>query len=364
MFGSFLILCSVAVTQTAALSKVSGTCFPGLLKIQKLRIVNENHVDQIEKIKAPTIQESFENVREIYVGKVIREGIGAVVSNFRPVLQLAHLTGAVIVGKDTRSSHGYQMTEYIKMGKRHPNRKNCDLGENIYDVLINISKKCTNYDLNSLEELGVFKNCNTVIIPILPSSKPRTCLKETIPLVQNFLQPSLQIAPMSNYRTDVCVVRRGGDMERRIASGIANYTAIDEKHTLPIIQSLKEMGARIVLITQTKTAQVVLQKYNPDIFSNQEHLPLTFKRLSNCRCLFISAGSSFALLATIISSPSFIVHTEPAPDFEFRFEPYAYHELGERAVSIRSNRSKIIEKCLLRDKLSFFRTLLTNLKLN
>lgn len=357
LFGSLVILCSVAITQKATLSNVSGTRFSRIIKLLQDRQLKESQQHQFWKRTTPAIQDSFENVREIYVGKIVREGIGAVVSNFRPVLQLAHETGALIVGKDARSPHGYQLTEYIKMGKSHPNRKNCKLTENIYDILINISKQCTKYDFNSLQGIGLFNNCNTVIIPVLPTLKPRTCLKKTIPLVHNFLQPILQIAPKSNSRTDVCVVRRGGDMEHRIAIGIANYTAIDELHTLPILQALKKMGAKIVLITQTKREKAVLQKYNPNIFSNQEPLPLAFGRLSNCRCMFIAAASSFAFLATIISSPSFIVHTVPRPDFEFRFQPYDYQEFGERAISIRSNSSKIVEKCLVPSKTSFFRNL-------
>lgn len=357
LFGSLLLLCSLTFRPPSTLSHDSGIRNSKLLKLLQDRKLTENNLVTIGKRNADNVQDSFENVREIYVGKIIREGIGAVVSNFRPVLQLAHHTGAVIVGRDTRSPHGYQMAEYIKLGKSHPNRKNCKLRGSIEEILINVSKHCGTFDVGSLEELGIFKNCNTVLIPILPPLKPSTCLKETIPLVYNFLQPKLRIAPKWNARNDVCVVKRGGDMEHRIAIGVANYTAIDEYHTLPILQLLKEKGARIVLITQTKREKDVLKKYNPDIFSNKEHLPMTFERLSKCRCLFIASGSSFAFLATIISSPTFIVHTEPAPDFQFRYPPYEYSEFGERAISVRRNRSEIVEKCFVQRKLSFFRHL-------
>lgn len=274
-----------------------------------------------------------------------REGIGAVVSNLKAVLYLANETGASVTGHNVRSQHGYRIREFVNLGKPLHNRTECEIKGDMNLILRQISEECETFDFGSLAEIGFFKNCNTVVIPALEPIHPRTCIKKTMPFVHQFLRLELNFSTDISEYKDICVARRGGDMEKRIKSGGAQQSAIDEKYTLPILSHLKEKGSRIVLVTQTTNEEEVIQKYQPDIFSNNEDLHVTFQRLSRCRCLFISSGTSFALFLVYITNPHYIVYTESAPDFRFLYPAYEYKEFGNRAISVRSNNETLLKRC-------------------
>ena len=146
----------------------------------------------------------------------------------------------------------------------------------------------------------------------------------------------------TNRKTDICVLRRGGDMEKRILHSAGNWAALDEKHMLPILAELKALKKRIVLVTETQFPELLKTKYNPDIFSNKESLNIVFQRLSNCHCLFLAASSFGALIANTMD-PRYIVHTVNSSDFQFN-SYFAFREFGT-AISVRSDPRKIIKLC-------------------
>ena len=136
-----------------------------------------------------------------------------------------------------------------------------------------------------------------------------------------------------------------GDVERKIRQGKGNQWAIDERRTIPIINGVRKrlkdgnknnngVPVNFVVSTETEFEDEVRRVYRPDILSNKEPLEMVVNILGNCRCLFISSGSSFAVSIVQIVQPDYIVFSESSVGFQFDAPRYQFEEFGERAISI------------------------------
>lgn len=281
------------------------------------------------------------------------EGVGAVISGLKGVLMLANYTGAAVTMHDKTSGHGYPLSRYLRFSKV-PGRLSeksslaervvCKITGGADKLFARMTKECEQFDYSSLRDLGVFRNCNTVI-PQRYLNHPRTCLHQTAELVRKFTR--FDMPPAGTVKNDICVLRRGGDVETKILKGKGNMWAIDKKKTLPVLQALRRLGANITLVTETRQNVAKLGRlYSADVVSNKEPLRVVMTRLSRCRCLFVSGGSSFAAAVVQITDPTYAVYTESRLMFSFRgVAGYAYEEFGPRAVSVLSGREKLVRVC-------------------
>lgn len=270
-----------------------------------------------------------------------QEGIGAVLSGLKPVAMFANYTSALITTSDKRSGHSYRISKYIRVHRSCiPKRRRvaCDLSRPIEHILSQMVQQCHKFNFSLLETYGVFRNCNYVAVSGF-LGHPRTCVKHTQHLINNLTNWRASTAE----RNDVCVLRRGGDVERRIMNGEGNMWAIDEQKTVPILRQLSRQGANIVLSTETHMKNI-RSLYHADVYSNRERLDVVVQRLSLCRCLFISVSSSFAAAMVQITQPTFIVHTQSRDGFKFDVEPYNYSEYGANALSVL-NESEVLRAC-------------------
>lgn len=272
------------------------------------------------------------------------EGLGSMLSTLKSVLLLSNWTGATITGNPVVSGHGYSTSKYFNMAKPlKRGRIICNIPQrDISNLLKSIIGNCTKFPVSSLSFL--FRNCNTLIVSSVPVH-PRNCLKATAPLVRNFVK--FNLTQKHNVpKSDLCVLRRGGDVETKIRRGDGNVWAIDESRTILLIEQLKKKAVRIVLSTETNFADEIRKKYKVDLFSNREPLHRVVKVLSACRCLFVSAGSSFGVTIAQIVDPAYIVYAVNAQNFSFNIAPYNYaQEFGNRSISVRAPTDEIVEKC-------------------
>lgn len=276
------------------------------------------------------------------------EGLGAVLSGLKPVLLLAHTTGAVITARNIDSgSHGYKLRKYLRLKDPLKGaRITCNLSESMTAGLLSrIVAECERFDYTIIAAYGVFTNCDTLIVRRY-LLHPRTCVAHTAALARAFsrLHPRKE-RERSVDRTDVCILRRGGDVERRIVNGLGNMWAIDEARTLPLLKRMRKRGRRIVLVTETTREALVLARYRPDILSNSDHLRVVVRILTRCRCMFVSAGSSFAATMVQLTQPKYVVYTVSRPGFSFNVTPYNYSEFGRQALSIIEQPDRILTKC-------------------
>lgn len=277
---------------------------------------------------------------------IIREGLGAVVQGLKPVLLLANAAGAVITAHDKISGHGYHLNKYLRLGSFiQEDRIKCKVSRSISRLLDRIVTECDEFPYHHL--LRLFDKCNMIVITKY-LLHPRTCLQRTAPLVRAIARFSRRQA----FPEDVCVLRRGGDVEKKIMSGENNIWALDNARIVPILDETRQRGARIVVITETKQEDVVRRRLRPHVLSNNEPLPVVVRRLNSCRCLFVSSGSSFAVTMVQISDPPHVIYTESRPGFNFSIEPYPYNEFGERAHSVLEDPIQIAELCIPRNKSS------------
>lgn len=269
------------------------------------------------------------------------EGIGAVLSNLKPVLLLAQNTNAIVTSSlPLESGHGYSLRTYLRFLKPLPKSltKLCNLTRSLDDILLEVAQQCQHFNFTVLASYGVFDNCNTVISSQY-LSHPRGCIKHTEDVVRRFTKFELVEKP----KNDICVMRRGGDVESRILKGDGNMWAIDEKRTFPLLANLSK-SRTVVVITETNQADI-REKYFADVFSNRESLPTVVAHLSGCRCMFVAGSSSFAASMVQITQPEYIIYTESRPGFEYKIAPYNFSEYGENAVPLRVAPRKIIELC-------------------
>lgn len=278
-------------------------------------------------------------------GAIRTEGIGAVLSGIKSVLLLANATGAVVTANKIQSGHGYPLSKFIRFLKpRSWFRVVCKPTVDVNELCERIVSECANFSFDMLSQFGIFENCNTLVVQRY-LSHPRKCLVHSAALVRS---ATVFHIPTTVKRTATCILRRGGDVEQIIEQGKGNMWAIDEQYTLPIIRTLKHThNATIVVITETTRKDELQKKYHANTLSNRESLWHVVNHLTQCRCTFISAGSSFASAMMQIAPPDYIIHTVDAPDFSFAgVAPYAYEEYGDRAVSVRENASKIVTLCI------------------
>lgn len=277
-------------------------------------------------------------------GAIRKEGMGAVLSGMKGVLLIANATGAIVTAEDQDSGHGYTLSEYIHFSTPFPlSRKVCTPSVQPKVLSNRVLSECQLFNFSTLPSLGVFDDCDTLEFTEY-LSHPRTCLAHSAQLVQRATK--FQI-PSVTVRKAICILRRGGDVERRIMEGKGNMWAIDEKYTLPILRKLRDLAnVEVRLITETSKPTEVTSKYKPNVFSNKESLRKVVNHLVGCRCTFISAGSSFASSMMQIAPPDYIIYTVDANDFSFKgVMPYAYDEYGQYAISIRENATRIVELC-------------------
>lgn len=270
------------------------------------------------------------------------EGIGAVLSGMKAALLLSNYTGAALTMEDKSSGHGYKLKKYIRLGNPlSTHRIPCNLTKDISQILKNIVESCEQFDYSELESFGVFNDCNLVTVQAY-LNHPRSCLKHTQDLVRDATHFRL---PDNGIREDICVLRRGGDVENKILKGEGNMWAIDENKTIPILREASRRGRRIVLVTETGRQSQVEQTYQPHVFSNRESLDQVVSRISRCRCSFVASASSFATAMMQITQPEYIVYTESRDGFSFETEPYAYEEYGPNAVSLLKGIKAIADLC-------------------
>lgn len=136
-------------------------------------------------------------------------------------------------------------------------------------------------------------------------------------------------------------------MEHAIRRGKGKVWAIDVNQTIPVLQTLRASRNRgkIIVSTETNYADEIQKLYLADEISNKEDLEVVVARLSNCRCLFVGGGTSFAAAIVAIVNPTYIVYMVDAPDFRFHRPGYHYEEFGEKAISIRARHSEIVRRC-------------------
>lgn len=275
---------------------------------------------------------------------VITEGIGAVLSGLKPVLLLQNHTKATVTLPPTRSGHGYLLQKYIRF--KPPIKRNriyCKISARQVSLLLaKILNSCRELDGQLIQSYGVFNNCNTLNVTEY-LNHPRHCVSYTSSLVRRFTTFDLPRVTKFHKR-DICVLRRGGDVEGKILEGKGNQWAIDEEKTLPILRKLSGKKQRIILVTETKFSGVE-QKYSADVFSNNEDLYKVVSLLTHCRCLFLSPATSFQVSIAQITRPSYMIHMESRKGFEFTTVPYNYSEFAERAVSILSGEENIVRLC-------------------
>ncbi|PXF48021.1 hypothetical protein BWQ96_02212 [Gracilariopsis chorda] len=283
--------------------------------------------------------------REIFLtpSAVRIEGIGAVLSGLKPILMLANYTNAKITMHDNFTGHGYNMTEYLRLEKPfEPHQRiPCKLNLNLRKFLVNVVEHCHNFRPEHLKPLRLFERCNSISVNKY-IAHPRMCVKHTQDLARDFTKFQLR----SNVRKDnLCVLRRGGDIEDIIRSGQGNMHAIDEQLTIPILRKAAGRGRRIVLATETRYEQEVSDLYRPHIFSNNESLPVVVSLLETCRCLFVSSGSAFAAAMMQLARPTYLVYTSSRPGFSFDAQWYHFDEYGEQAIDVTSGKDYVVERC-------------------
>lgn len=281
------------------------------------------------------------------VGPAVRnEGIGAVLAGLKPVLLLANYTGAVITMRDKSSGHGYSLRRYLNfLVPLGGSRVICDqLADPIHVLLDRIANECDRFNSSVLSDLGVFNECNTLLVDRY-LSHPRPCIAYSAPLIR--AATKFNIDPHAE-KTDVCLMRRGGDVEDRIRAGEGNMWALDEPRTKPIMEAVKAAGAKIVVVTETKREDEVRNVYDPDVLSNKEDLDKVVAHLQKCRCTFIAAASSFAAAMMQVTMPEHIIYTESRDGFEYETQPYPYGEYGDRAIPLGRGTDAIVELCASR----------------
>lgn len=270
------------------------------------------------------------------------EGIGAVLSGIKGALLLSNYTGAALTMNDKSSGHGYNLKKYLRLGSPlWIHRIPCNLTKGISQILNSIVESCEQFDYSELESFGVFNNCNMVTVEKY-LNHPRSCLKHTQDLVRDATNFRL---PDNGMREDICVLRRGGDVENKILNEEGNMWAIDENKTIPILREASKRGRRIVLVTETSLQSQIEQIYQPHVFSNRESLDQVVSRISQCRCSFVASASSFAMAMMQITQPEYIVYTENRDGFSFETKPYAYEEYGPNAVSLLNGTEAIADLC-------------------
>ncbi|KAI0559952.1 hypothetical protein FGB62_130g158 [Gracilaria domingensis] len=283
---------------------------------------------------------------EIYLepSAVKIEGIGAVLSGLKPILMLANVTGARITMNDNFTGHGYNMSRYLDIQQPFPDsmRVPCNVTFNVRKFLVDIVEECDSYDFTAwLRRLRIFHGCNSLSVSKY-IAHPRMCLKHTQDLVTSFTK--FETRPQIE-KNDVCVLRRGGDIEDIIRSGEGNKHAIDEELTVPILRQVKERGGKVVLVTETNYEDELRQLYEPHVFSNFEDLQTVVSRLESCRCTFVSSSSAFATAMLQITKPTYMVYTSSRPGFSFSDRWYHLDEFGRFAIDVTSDRQSIVESC-------------------
>lgn len=277
---------------------------------------------------------------EIRIEGDTREGLGAVIQNLKPVLLLANATGAVITSRYKFSAHGYRLNKFIRFGTFIlQERIKCNTSRTIHSVLNRIINECNTFPYHELPRL--FTKCNMIVVTNYPMH-PRPCIRLTAPLIR----AATRFPAEKAVREDVCILRRGGDVEKWIMSGKHNQWALDYVRMVPILDNVRRKGARIVLVTETSEEDFVRKKFRPHIISNKEPLPVVVGRLNSCRCLFVSSCSSFAITMVQISAPPHVIYTENHPGFNFTHRPYPYNEFGERAHSVLEDPIHLANLCL------------------
>lgn len=280
----------------------------------------------------------------LYRKTVHNEGLGGVLSALRGVLIIQNATGAVITmgGKNSLKAlgHGYYLRDFLNIGFPLPGKRRfCKYGyKQAAEIIANAWKKCDMHNISRRDQL--FRNCNTFRV-FSPLGHPKSCAAYTAPMVRNLWRYPLE-KPQS--QTDICVLRRGGDLEHKL-NFFGHRYKIDLERTLPILEAARRNKKRIVLLTETNYPANILKLYRPNIFSNKEPLQVVLKRASRCKCLFASSGSSFAIAVAQISQPSTIIYTQPRTSWMFQ-NPFLLSDFGERAIPVTVPIAKIIQRCL------------------
>lgn len=122
--------------------------------------------------------------------------------------------------------------------------------------------------------------------------KRKTCTAYTTPQVRALWVPKLSSPPV---KRDICVLRRGGDLEHRLHTDYGIRYRIDINRTLPVLSAARAAGNRTVLITETKQPRKLMRVYKPDVLSNKERLEVVMRRLAMCKCVFHADGSRYVL---------------------------------------------------------------------
>lgn len=275
----------------------------------------------------------------------IGEGIGASLSGLKPVLLIANATGAAITatGEPNSGHHGYKLRKFISLGQpiRSPRRRFCKIDSQ--RLIWAVNDACERFDYTAVRKM--FKSCEIIRVKKY-LNHPRSCVAQTAPLVRGIFRHRLLENPIRN---NLCVLRRGGDVEERIEKGEGNHWGIDTKLTLPILAVGRQYLMEIVVITETYTPLKLRMQYgHPLTLSNKEPLQRVHERLSHCRCLFGSSGSSFAAAMVQLSNPPTFIYTVNHKGYEFKVKPYNFSDYGNQAIPITTPRHEIIRRCVNR----------------
>ena len=147
---------------------------------------------------------------------ILNEGLGAIVQGLKPVLLLANATGAVITAHDKILGHGYHLKKYLRLSSFiRGNRILCNASRSISNLLHRIVNECERFPYHELPR--IFTNCNMIVVTKY-LVHPRPCLFRTAPLVRAMMRFSRK----KTKRNDICVLRRGGDVEKKIMKGFSN----------------------------------------------------------------------------------------------------------------------------------------------
>lgn len=274
------------------------------------------------------------------------EGLGSIVARFRGVLIMANSTGAVITGAKwgKKSDHGYDARKFLRIGKPLPGpRRYCNITQNsVVKAIQKAYRDCDMYDPNIARKM--FENCNTLIVT-QDITWAQTCAAYTAPLVRDFWRSSLP-KPKKKQR-DVCVLRRGGDVEKGTKLVRGQLYDLNLNRTLPVLDAARRAGRRVVMITQTKKQPHWQGVYKPDLFLNDEPFDKVLERVAGCRCVFLASGSSFASLIVQLGQPGIGVFTHETQFWKFGGFPFfQLEDFGNQSISITAPISKIVNRCV------------------
>eukprot|EP00172_Hildenbrandia_rubra_P002632 Plantae.Rhodophyta-Hildenbrandia_rubra.ctg36246.p1 GENE.Plantae.Rhodophyta-Hildenbrandia_rubra.ctg36246~~Plantae.Rhodophyta-Hildenbrandia_rubra.ctg36246.p1 ORF type:complete len:331 (+),score=36.25 Plantae.Rhodophyta-Hildenbrandia_rubra.ctg36246:456-1448(+) len=247
------------------------------------------------------------------------EGIGAVMSGLRQILTLSDMTGYGIVMKKRTVAHGYDVSEMISFPSRREKKKECVYHKFPKKILHGLQwGELNNIDEESIREL---LNCEKIVVKRY-LNHPRTVSPRTDRLVRQALE-----FDRNTENRGTCVLQRAGDVEHKIKDGKGNHWDIDVKRVRPILDIVRSKNRSVTVATETKESTWIRERYGKIILKNGGGPLKLMADFYRCRCLFISAGSSFASLIAQITEPDNVIYMEDREGFVMGARPYNYSKM-------------------------------------